>query len=105
VVRRVLVGLVCRIALSAIGAFLVSVYPGVIFVYYIGTKSPLLLEVSDIIGLHLFFAAVGSSCGLGLCRLLSWTKPSVTDLALVLGNGLVFGLVGFAYLVSLVPGT
>jgi hypothetical protein len=102
---RRLVGLLCRIVFSGVGAFLLGVYPGVIFVYYIGTKSPVWLEVSDIVGLHLFFAVVGSSCGIVLCRVASWSKPSITDLALVVGNGLLFGLVGFAYLVSLVPGT
>jgi hypothetical protein len=96
---------VARTALAAIGAFLGGVFPGAILVSQIVIASRVFLGVGEIIVLHLLFASLGSFGGIAFCRLTSWSKPSATDVVLILANGLLFGLIGFAFLVYLTPGT
>lgn len=96
---------VLRFVLPALGGFLLGVYPGVALVYYIAVTSPISLGIAEIGFIHVLFASIGAFLGVAIVRLIYRTHFAGSDAALIIGNGLVLGLIGFLYLISLVPGT
>jgi hypothetical protein len=91
-----------RFGLPAVGAFLLGVFPGMNWLKRYGETSPVMLGGGEVICLILLLATSGSSFGILLFRLVSWTKPTATDAAIFLAYGLLFGLIGFSYLCILV---
>jgi len=91
-----------RLTLPAIGAFLLGVFPGMNWLESFAATSPIWLGSRVQILLILLLASAGSLAGIAFFRLISWTKPVKTDAAIIMGYSLIFGFMGFIYLLSLV---
>lgn len=91
-----------RFTLPAIGAFLLGVFPGMNWLERFAATSPIWLGSGVQILLILLLASSGSLAGIVFFRLISWTKPVKKDAAIVLAYSLVFGFMGFIYLLTLV---
>ena len=100
---RFLLGIgLLQFTLPAIGAFLLGVFPGMNWLERYAATSPVMLGAGEQILLILALASSGSLAGVVVCRLISWTKPNRTDAAIVTTYTLVFGFIGFMYLLRLV---
>ena len=91
-----------RFGLPAVGAFLLGVFPGMNWFERFAATSPVFLGSGTQLCLILLLATTGSSSGVLLFRLVSRTKPTATDAAIILPYGLMFGFIGFLYLLTLV---
>src|SRR5262249_588472 len=91
-----------RFGLPAVGAFLLGVFPGMNWLECYAATSPVFLGSGTQICLILLLATTGASSGVLLFRVVSWTTPTSTDVAIILPYGLLFGFFGFLYLLTLV---
>ena len=91
-----------RFTLPAIGAFLLGVFPGMNWLERFAATSPRMLGSGEQIFLIVLLACSGSLAGVALFRLISWTKPDDTDALIIIAYTLVFGFIGFNYLLTLV---
>ena len=81
---------------------MLGVFPGMNWLKRFAAMSPMWLGSGEQILLILLLASSGSLAGIACFRLISWTKPVSTDAAIIIGYSLVFGFMGFIYLLSLV---
>jgi hypothetical protein len=93
---------VLRFTLPAIGAFLLGVFPGMNWLERFMATSRIWFGHGAVILLILLLASSGSLAGIALFRLISWTKPVNMDAAIIIAYSLVFGFIGFNYLLMLV---
>lgn len=91
-----------RFVLPAIGAFVLGVFPGMNWLRQYAATSPAMLSAADEIFLIIAFSCSGALSGIVGFRVLSWTKPIGTDVALLFVYTVVFGLIGFSYYLRLV---
>ena len=91
-----------RFTIPAVGAFLLGVFPGMNWLERFAATSQVFLGGGTQICLILLLATTGAAAGILLFRLVSRTGPTGTDAALILAYGLLFGFVGFLYLLTLV---
>jgi hypothetical protein len=94
-----------RLSLAIVGAFLTGVFPGGILVAYLIASWPVHPGIGTFLMLYVLFASVGACSGIVAYRLISWSSPTMTDLYLVFGSGLLFGILGLALLVYFASGT
>jgi hypothetical protein len=91
-----------RFTLPAIGAFLLGVFPGMNWLERFAATSPVMPGAGEQIFLILILASSGSLAGVAVFRLIYRTKPIGTDAAITVTYALVFGFIGFMYLLTLV---
>lgn len=91
-----------RFAFPGIGAFLLGVFPGMNWLERYAATSPRMLGVGEQIFIILFLASSGSILGIAAFRFATSTTPVSTDAAIVVAYTLVFGFIGFLYLLILV---
>jgi hypothetical protein len=93
---------VVRLLMPAVGSFLLGVFPGMNWLERFAATSPVFLGSGTQVCLILLLASSGALAGILLFRLVTWTEPIRTDAAIIVTYALVFGFVGFLYLLTLV---
>src|SRR5438105_1423992 len=91
-----------RFLVPGIGAFLLGVFPGMNWLERCAATSPQMLGAAEQILIILLLASSGALGGILVFRLGSWTRPIGTDAAIIVAYTLVFGFIGFLYLLQLV---
>ena len=91
-----------RFGLPAVGAFFLGVFPGMNWLERFAATSPVFLGSGTQICLIFLLGTTGASAGILLFRVGSWTATTATDAVIVLAYGLMFGVIGFLYLLTLV---
>lgn len=88
-------------ACCAVGAFLLGVYPGMVWLNRFAATSPRMLGSFELTILVFLFALAGAFSGAILFRVVSWTAPTWMDVWFAVINGLLFGFWGFIYSLAL----